>query len=164
MKKLLAFALIAVLTVCCFAACGESAASYADNIPVADLAAAADAALGDSSLTVVPDNYLINMNGLDLAAFEEYAVKMKMVDASIDEYGIFKAPDDASVSAIEKTAKDYLAMRLATWNHSYLAEEKPKMEKATVNVMGRYVMYTILSSADTTAAGSAMEKALTPAE
>jgi hypothetical protein len=29
--------------------------------------------------------------------------------------------------------------------------------------MGRYVMYTILSSADTTAAGSAMEKALTPA-
>jgi hypothetical protein len=30
--------------------------------------------------------------------------------------------------------------------------------------MGRYVMYTILSSADTTTAGSAMEKALTPAE
>jgi hypothetical protein len=30
--------------------------------------------------------------------------------------------------------------------------------------MGRYVMYTILGSADTTTAGSTMEKTLTPAE
>ena len=160
MKKLLALALFAILTVCCFAACGESTASYADDIPVADLAAAADAALGDSSLTVVPDNYLINMNGLDLAMFEEYAVKMKMVDASIDEYGIFKAPDDASVSAIEKTAKDYLAMRLDTWNPSYLAEEKPKMEKATVKVMGRYIVYGILADDAKEAVFTAIENKL----
>ena len=47
---------------------------------------------------------------------------------------------------------------------SYNPDELPKLDYATVNVMGRYVMYTILSSADTTTAGSAMEKALTPAE
>ena len=160
MKKLLALALAAMLTVCCLAACGESTASYAADIPVADLVTAADTALADDSLTVVPDNYLINMNGLDLTMFAEYAVKMKMVDASIDEYGIFKAPDAESVAAIEKVAKDYLQMRIDTWNPSYLAEEKPKMEKATVKVMGQYVMYCILADDAKEAVFTAVENKL----
>ena len=160
MKMFIAFVLSALLAACCLASCGGSDVSYASDVPVADLVSAIDAAIGDNSLTVVPDNYLINMNELDLTVFEEYAVKMKMVDASIDEYGIFKAPDDASVAAIEKIAKDYLAMRLETWNPSYLAEEKPKMEKASVKVMGRYVVYCILADDTKNAAFTAVENKL----
>ena len=56
------------------------------------------------------------------------------------------------------------ALQLKPLLESYNPDELPKLDYATVHVMGRYVTYTILSSADTTTAGSAMEKALTPAE
>ena len=38
-----------------------------------------------------------------------------------------------------------LTLRLDTWMEEYMPEEKPKLQSATVKVMGRYVVYCILS-------------------
>lgn len=161
MKKLLTLLILTAMTVCCLAACGESTASYATDISVADLSAAADAAIGgENPLTVVPDDYIIGMNQIDISVFADYVVKMQTIGANIDEYGIFKAPDSESVASIEKIAKDYIQMRIDTWNPSYLAEDRPKVDNATVKVMGQYVMYCILADDAKSAAFAAVENKL----
>ncbi len=160
MKKFLPFLLITAMLLC-VVSCGENTASYASDIAVSDLAAVADAALGgEHPLTVVPDDYIIGMNQVDVSVFADYVVKMQTVGANIDEYGIFKAPDSESVDSIEQIAKDYIQMRIDTWNPSYLAEDRPKVDNATVKVMGQYVMYCILADDAKSAVFTAVENKL----
>ncbi len=86
---------------------------------------------------------------------------------NINEVGIFLCKSEKDTKAVQGFVQDYLDTKALQWRpnlETYNPTEITKLDNATVNVMGRYVMYTILNSADTTTAGSTMEKALTPAE
>ncbi len=146
-KKHLSFILAIVIaaSMVVLASCGATA-SYSTEIPVSKLTAAADSALPEgSSMTEVPDDYIKGMMKIDVSAFAEYAVKIQSSGINIDEYGIFKAPSEDAVDSIKGIVSDYLTMRLDTWMDEYMPEEKPKLQSATVKVMGRYVVYCILS-------------------
>lgn len=161
-KAFISVVLTAALTFTCFAAvsCSETA-SYSTDIAVSELAAAADAALPEgSSMTAVPDDYIKGMMQIDVSAFADYTVKIQSSGINIDEYGIFKAPSEDAVSGIKDTVSGYLTMRLDTWMEEYMPEEKPKLQSATVKVMGQYVVYCILSEDVKTDVFSAIDNIL----
>lgn len=137
---------ITLVFICLAAVSCSETVSYKSDIAVSELAAAADAALPEGSdMTAVPDDYIIGMMQIDVSAFEDHVVKIQASGINIDEYGIFKAPSEEAVSGIKDTVSNYLTMRLDTWMEEYMPEEKPKLQSATVKVMGRYVVYCILS-------------------
>ena len=79
---------------------------------------------------------------------------------------LFLCKSEKDAKAVKGFAENYLTAKAAQLKpllESYNPTEMPKLDNATVTVMGRYVVYTILSSADTATAGSTAEKALTPA-
>ena len=102
-----------------------------------------------------------------LAKVEEYRILVsENSDMNIDEVGVFVCKTEKDAKAVKGFAENYLTAKAAQLKpllESYNPTEMPKLDNATVTVMGRYVVYTILSSADTATAGSAAEKALTPA-
>jgi len=57
--------------------------------------------------------------------------------------------------------EDYLVSRNEEWTGQYLVEEYPKLENAEYRVMGRYVVYAILSEADKETLFNAVECYLT---
>ncbi|MBQ2765604.1 MAG: DUF4358 domain-containing protein [Clostridia bacterium] len=142
----LSFILALMLIFTCFAAvsCGETA-SYHSDIPVSKLTAAADELLPDSGdFATMTSDYILGMMDIDTSEFAEYTVKLRASGANVDEYGIFKAKSDDDVENVKETVQKYLAMRVDTWMPEYMPEEFPKMQKASVKVMGRYVVYCIL--------------------
>ena len=102
-----------------------------------------------------------------LAKVEEYRILVsENSDMNIDEVGVFVCKTEKDAKAVKGFAENYLTAKAAQLKpllESYNPTEMPKLDNATVTVMGRYVVYTILSSADTATASSAAEKALTPA-
>ena len=102
-----------------------------------------------------------------LAKVEEYRILVsENSDMNIDEVGVFVCKTEKDAKAVKGFAENYLTAKAAQLKpllESYNPTEMPKLDNATVTVMGRYVVYTILSSADTATAGSTAEKALTPA-
>ena len=160
-KRLFTLLMTAVLAVLMLAACGESAASYATDVPVSKLEAAALAVLpADADLATVSEDYIKGMMKIDPSAFVEYVVKIQAAGANIDEFGIFKAPSDEAVESVKKIAEDYIAYSIDSWMPEYMPEEFPKMEKASVKVMGRYVVYCILDDDLKTEVFTAIENIL----
>ena len=102
-----------------------------------------------------------------LAKVETYRILVsENSDMNVDEVGVFLCKTEEDVKAVKSFAENYLAaktLQLKPLLESYNPDELPKLDNATVTVMGRYVIYTLLNSADTATAGSTAEKALTPA-
>ena len=135
----------------------------------------------DSVITAVPsedgwravsDKYVSPSSwGEDYADYLEKVAEYRIVvsqnsEMNIDEVGVFLCKSEKDAKAVKTFCENYLAAKALQMKHlleSYNPDELPKLDYATVNVMGCYVLYTILDSANTTAAGSALEKALTPA-
>ena len=148
--------------------------SYRNDLTAAEVCDAVTNALpaGDG-WRQVSDQYISASSwGDDYADYMKKVAEYRIVvsensDMNIDEVGVFKCNSEKDAKAIKEFAQNYLTakvLQLTPLLESYNTAELPKLENVTVNVMGCYVMYTILGSADTTTAGSAMEKALTPAE
>ncbi len=150
-----AIALILALAAlaCLLGACGGGARS---DVPVEDVAAAVDKAVGGEKYSTVDETYINGRLHMDLTKCDGYVVRLNVVD----EYGVFRAKDADSAKELEKQAKDYLASRLETWMDEYMPEEKPKVENAECRVFGNYVVYAILSDANRSAAFKAVEAAL----
>ncbi len=143
MKKTIAFLLLAA-ALCALAACAKKAA-YKDNVPLEDLAAVVEQHLDGGSLAEMKESYLSGPMKLDTVQFADFIVKINAYGANIDEYGIFKARDEAGVAAVQKQAEGYLQLRKDTWMEEYMPEEKPKLTQAEVKVCGLYVIYVIVS-------------------
>lgn len=159
MKKtnIAALAAALVMTLCIFAGCGVQA----KNVPVSDIAAAVDTAIGKSdSLTEVDDSYIKGYMKIDASSFEEFTVRINAFGANIDEYGIFKAADSSQAKEIKAAVEAYLKLRLDTWMDEYMPEEKPKLTSAEVKTKGNYIMYCILSDSDKAVAFSVFESSL----
>lgn len=150
-------ALLAIcLTLCLFAACG----GVKDDVPVAEIVAAVDSAVGAENLVAVEENYIRGRLKLDVSGCDEYSVKINSMGTNVDEYGLFKAKDEKEAAALAADVQSYLDERLSTWMDEYMPEEKPKVENATVKTQGVYVMYTILSDKGAAAAFKTLDEAV----
>ena len=125
-------------------ACGKKAA-WRTDVPMDKLAETVEKYLDGGSLASMQESYLKGAMKMDPALFADWLVKVNAYGANIDEYGIFKAPDEAGVEAVKKAAEDYLKLRRDTWMEEYMPEEKPKLTQAQVKVCGLYVIYAIVS-------------------
>ena len=168
---------LALLTLCTLllmlplTACEST--NWKDDLTAASLTATVKSSLpaGDGWETVSDDYVSPSAWGEDYADYLEKVTEYRILvsensDMNIDEVGIFRCKSEKDAKAVGQFAENYLAtkkLQLAPQLESYNPAELPKLDYATVNVMGCYVLYTILDSANTTAAGSALEKALTPA-
>ncbi len=125
-------------------ACGKKAA-WRTDVPLDKLAEAVEQHLDGGSLAAMQESYLKGAMKMDTSLFSEWLVKINAYGANIDEYGIFKAPDEAGVAKVKQAAEDYLKLRRDTWMEEYMPEEKPKLTQAEVKVCGLYVIYAIVS-------------------
>jgi hypothetical protein len=163
---LLALTLTLPLTAC-------DGGKFRDDVTAAQLADSVTASLSATDgWRQVSESYIsASLWGEDYADYLDKVTEYRIVvsensDMNIDEVGIFLCKSEKDAKTVAQFARDYVdtkKLHLSDQLKSYNPAELPKLDYATVNVMGRYVMYTLLSSADTTTAGSAMEKALTPA-
>ena len=138
--------------------CGKT--SYKSDVNVEELGAAVEQHLKSSAMASVPESYLAGAMDMDPAAFSQFVVKINAAGLNIDEFGIFRAPDEKSVKAVEQEVKDYLQLRKDIWMDSYMPEEKPKLEKAKTRTCGLYVMYAIAADSERDAMLDSFEKAL----
>ena len=162
---LLALCLALPMTAC-------DSGTWRDDLTAAQLSNSVTSALpAEDGWRQVSENYVSPSSwGEDYADYLEKVAEYRIVvsensDMNIDEVGVFLCKSEKDAKAVKEFCENYLnakALQLKPLLESYNPDELPKLDYATVNVMGRYVMYSILNSADTTAAGSAMEKALTP--
>lgn len=170
LRALLCLLMALVLTLS-FAACDGG--KWRTDLTAADVSGKVTAALNaPDGWRQVSDGYIsASAWGEDYADYLEKVTEYRILvsensDMNIDEVGIFRCKSEKEAKAVGQFAENYLAtkkLQLAPQLESYNPAELPKLDYATVNVMGCYVLYTILDSANTTAAGSALEKALTPA-
>lgn len=142
-KRICSF-LLALAALLSLPACGGKAA-WRSDVPVSALCQAVEKHLDGGSLAAMTESYVKGNMKMDTALFAEWTVKINAYGANIDEYGIFKAPDEAGVSAVKQAAEGYLQLRRDTWMEEYMPEEKPKLTQAAVKVCGLYVIYVIVS-------------------
>ena len=169
--RILLSLLLALTLILPLAACDGG--KYRDDLTAAQLTDSITAALpaGDgwrqvSNAYISPSSWGEDYANY-LAKVDEYRILVsENSDMNIDEVGVFLCKTEKDAKAVKGFVENYLAaktLQLKPLLESYNTAEMPKLNNATVTVLGRYVVYTILSSADTATASSAAEKALTPA-
>lgn len=175
MKHTVRSILCILLTLCIlisFTACDSG--NWRDDLTAAQLCNAITDALpaGDGWRTVSDDYISPSSWGEDYADYLEKVAEYRIVvsensDMNVDEVGVFLCKSEKDAKAVKTFAEEYLnakKLQLTPLLESYNPAELPKLDYASVTVIGRYVLYTILDSTKTTTASSAMEKSLTPAE
>ena len=163
-KRILSLALALLLTVSIIA-CGKTV-HYRDDVSVDDLSATV------SALIPVEGGY--DMSGEDFLKYyfdfehdhtiDGYAIASSSASSNVNEYGILHINDTEQVSEVAELAEVYLSNQrdfLSTFLNTYNAEEMAKLEQMQVQVFGNYVVYTILSEADTQAVMNAIKTKLT---
>ena len=148
--------------------------NWRDDLTAAQVCDSVIAAVpSEDGWRAVSDKYISPSSwGEDYTDYLEKVAEYRIMIAedesqNINEVGVFLCKSEKDAKAVKEFCESYIAaktLQMKPLLESYNPDELPKLDYATVNVMGRYVTYTILSSADTTAAGSAMEKTLTPAK
>lgn len=150
----LALAIVMLLLCACGSGNGK-------DVPVDDIVAAVDTALGKGdSLVAVDENYIKGYMKMEVADYDGFTVKINAYGANIDEYGVFRAKDSSQAKEIKSAVEGYLQLRADSWMDEYMPEEKPKLTAAEVKTSGNYVMYCILSDTDKSAAFGAFESSL----
>ena len=139
-KRRLFAALVLLALLICLSACG---AKYRDDVPMSRFTAIIDARMGGSDLAEMNSGYISGAMHLDPNSFGGYVVKLNAKGVNIDEYGVFRAPENGKASDVQDVIEGYLKLRRDTWMKEYMPEEKPKLDKAEVKVFGNYVLYVI---------------------
>ncbi len=142
-------------------ACGEDPVTYKTDVAAVSLLDVCASPLASySQLSAADEDYITYRMMLDTASVASYAVHIQNAGTSIDEIGIFQCISD-DTAAVTAMVEDYLTRRNEEWTGQYLVEEYPKLENAEYRVIGRYVVYGILSDTDKDALFSAIESYLT---
>lgn len=151
--------LLCLASLCLMCACGSSAQtdSVRSDIPSADISAAIDSAITSEGLIQVEEGYILGRMQIDTAKCSDYVVKITSIGTAIDEYGIFRAADEASAKEVSEQVQAYLDRYLASWMDEYRPEEKPKLLAAEVHTKGVYVIYTVMGDDNAAAALSALD-------
>lgn len=150
--------LLCLAVLCLMCACGgsEPSSTVRSDVPAADISAAVEAAISSEGLIQVEESYILGRMQIDTSKCSDYVVKITSIGTAIDEYGIFRAADEASAQEISEQVKAYFDRYLASWMDEYRPEEKPKLQAAEVRAEGVYVFYTIMADADADAALAAL--------
>lgn len=145
MKQTLRISALALLLLFTFSLFSCNNASFRDDVAVSTLSDTIEPLIANAAhLDTADDDYLrFNLDGTEIAA--ERVVRLSVSGQSLDEYGIFHAPDEASTAALSDACNAYLKQRNEAWMNEYLVEEYPKLRDAEVITMGNYVFYFILS-------------------
>ncbi len=169
-KRKIGIAVLAVLCVSLLCACGNKGSNggsdanttkIADDVAVEDIATKVESAMAlENEMSTQDANYIQGMMKMDVSNYAEYIVKVNAFGTNIDEFGIFKGKDADQTAEISQAVSDYLKMRNDTWMTEYMPEERPKMEAASYEVCGNYVMYCILDDAAKTTAFNTFKSAL----
>lgn len=167
MKIRLSLTVLLLTAALLLGACSGSA--YRNDLSAADAAGAVSDALPAIGRHAAGDDYIsVSAFGSDrdwlLDKTDSHVILLADdSDMNIDEIGVFHVTDPKDVSRVKSILNDYVkaqSMRLKDLLTSYNPGELPKLDEAEVEVCGQYVMYTILSDADTDAAEDAFERLL----
>lgn len=151
---------ISLAALCLMCACGSSAPAVEvlrGDVPAADISAAIDGAITSEGLITVEEGYILGRMQIDTAKCTDYVVRITSIGTAIDEYGIFRATDEAAAAEIAAQAEAYLERYLESWMDEYRPEEKPKLLAAEVHTKGVYVIYTVMGDDNSAAALSALD-------
>ena len=144
---------------------GETVLLPSETLPTddtpAELCAAVNAALPISSELTAPDPmYAMTVFNDVSEHLEAFSVLVNAYGMTWDEYGILKVDAEENIEAVKASVNAYLAESLAAFTDDYPASEKAKLENATVNVFGRFVVYCILSEENTQTVMNTVEETL----
>ena len=163
MKKL---TLIAALLLC-FALSLTACDSYRNDVAVNDLTTAVlNAVSTEGGFTAADADYV----SLEFATpdtisanVQEWMICASTSSQTVDEFGIFRVKDGGDVNAVKAEVETYvqtLQVKLEVFLEMYDPAEKTKLENAQIFVFGDYVVFTMLTDADTTATTNAVKTAL----
>ena len=161
-KKLIALALACLLTLP-LTACSKTIA-YRDDVSTA--------AISESITAKIPVDGGYDFSDADFltyyfegnTAIDDFVIAASSASSDVNEFGILHVNDIEQIAEVDKMAQVYLSNQrdfLSTFLNTYNAEEMAKLESMQVRVFGNYVVYTILSEADTEMVMSAVESLLT---
>ena len=172
MKATLRTVLCLVLTLCLLlplTACGKE---YRDDMTAMTLCHAVKNSLpaGDGWSEVSKNYVSASSWGEDFLDYldktSEYFILISAEsDMNIDEIGVFHVAKSSDVNAVKQFVEEYVVakkQKMVSLLEAYNPTEISKLDAASVKVCGNYVLYTILSDADTATAQAAFETALTP--
>ncbi|MBR2370704.1 MAG: DUF4358 domain-containing protein [Clostridia bacterium] len=147
--KVISIIVLATLMMLSAVSCG---AEYKDDIKASALSEAALAKISVEGGYAVADADFMEFNFPDGAKYaDDYAVAYAAnTSANINEVGILHAKTAEDAKSLFEATKAYLADRKEAWMNAinYTPDEHPKMENAVCKQYGNYVVYTILTTAD----------------
>lgn len=155
MKRTVAL-ILSIMMMLCLVACSGGEDEVKDVDMEVVKTALCDVALTED-MQQLDDTYISRMIKLESEDYIEGYAAISSVGINIDEFGVFKAKDAAQAAEIENTLKSYLNTRNDAWIDSYLPDQYPKLQSASVHTEGLYVCYFILDDATKTAALDAFE-------
>jgi hypothetical protein len=148
MKKILC-ALLLITILLTAASCSEKSVSYKDTLSSSELAALISSDLKNASnMSEVDDFYIETTLGIDVTKADSHFVAIQTGGTELDEYGIFKMPDEIEASKMKTDLETYLKNRVDNYDTRYYIEELPKFEKAEVKAYGKYVIYAVLADTE----------------
>ena len=163
MKKL---TLIAAMLLC-LALTLSACSSYRTDVAVSDLSSAVIGAVStQGGFTATDADYVsLEFTSPDVitANVQEWIICASTSSQTVDEFGIFRVKDGGDVNAVKAEVEKYvqaLQVKLEVYLDMYDPAEKTKLENAQVFVYGNYVVFTMLSDADTTAVQNAVQNGL----
>ncbi len=169
MKKHLHTAVLTLILTAALLLCACAGGSFRNDLTAADVADKLTAALPQTGRHAVADDYIsYSAFGEDKDLLLEKTDSHVILiadnsDMNIDEIGVFHVTSASDVAAVRALLEEYTAAQALRWKDllvGYNPGESPKLDHAGVKVCGQYVLYTVLSGADTETAQSEFEKLL----
>lgn len=161
--KKIAVSLLACLLAFSLSACTKTIA-YKDDVSTS--------AISESITAKIPVDGGYDFSDADFltyyfegnTAIDDFVIAASSASSDVNEFGILHVNDIEQIAEVDKMAQVYLSNQrdfLSTFLNTYNAAEMAKLESMQVRVFGNYVVYTILSEADTETVMSLVEAMLT---
>lgn len=166
MKRILSVMLAMLLLTASLISCG---ANYRDDLtPAQVMKSVLDAIPLEEGYRQVSDSFISESSfgtfyTVILENTDHYIAVSEKSDMNVDEIGVFHVKSGDLTEDVKVIVSDYVKARTRQYEDlliSYNPNELPKLEEATVVVCGKYVYYSILSEARTSAAKAAFENTL----
>ena len=163
MKKI---TLITALLLCLIMSL-NACASYKNDVAVNDLTTEVLGAVSTQGGYAAMDDLFLSLEfanpDLIKSDVSEWMICASNSQTTVDEFGIFHVKDGGDAEAVKAEVWDYVQatqVKLEVFLDMYEPAEKTKLENAQIEIVGNYVVYTILTDEDTAAAMDAIKAKL----
>ena len=148
MKKIF---IIATLLLCIALYACSKVTEYKDDLDTEDILKGAPHSMRSADDYAEYDDDFVEFFFGDMIAERDHTVIYSKEQNDINEVGVFHAESDSNALEIYEKATEYIREMKETQRAfiaSYAPEELPKLDSAEVRRYGNYVIYAILSEAD----------------